>query len=150
MKKASYNEGDWLSVPLNNGGYALGLIARRNRRSSKILFGYFFGQFFHDLPSLDDAQRLSACDAILICMFGDLGLYDGTWKVIGRLSHWERSSWPMPAFVRVQAISGTCYKVIYDENDPRRVISETVCDPSEVGKYPDDGLSGRGAVQIVS
>lgn len=68
-KKLPYAEGDWFGVPLKNGGYAVGIIAR-SRRSGKALFSYFFGPRHWELPSMNDIRGLTPADAILIGKFG--------------------------------------------------------------------------------
>ncbi len=39
-------------------------------------------------------------NAILSVMFGDLGLINGEWDIIGQLPNWQRGEWAMPDFVR--------------------------------------------------
>jgi hypothetical protein len=149
-KSAAYQEGDWFGVPLGIGGYAVGLIARMKKgRGSKSIFGYFFGPRREALPTVEELKELSPDDAIFLCRFGDLGLHEGSWPVIGSQPDWDRSKWPMPPFVRIQLISGIGYKVIYDDGNPEKMISETKCDPSEADTHPGDGLSGAGAVEAV-
>jgi hypothetical protein len=41
MENIKYREGDWFAVPLRNGGFAVGLVARANPKAA--LLGYFFG-----------------------------------------------------------------------------------------------------------
>ena len=57
--------------------------------------------------------------------------------------------WKMPPFIRVQLVTESTYKVIYDDDDPGNVLSETKCDFSESSIYPKDGLYGKGAVETV-
>ena len=147
---ANYREGDWFGVPLGIGGYAVGIIARMKKgRGSKSIFGYFFGPRRELLPTVEELKDLKAKDSIYICKFGDLGLHEGSWPVIGSQPDWDRRKWPMPPFVRVQLISGIAYKATYDEDNPEKLISEIKCDPSEADIYPRDALSGAGAVEAV-
>ncbi len=64
MVKQKYGEGDWFAVPLRNGGYALGVVARRDGRGG--IIGYFFGQKYSAPPSLDEVTSKTATDAILV------------------------------------------------------------------------------------
>jgi hypothetical protein len=141
-----YKEGDWIAIPLQNGGYAVGLIARVPP-GGKILLGYFFGPKRSEIPVLSDVEHYTAKDAVLIKMFGDLGLINGEWKVIGHSTSWKRDSWPVPLFVRKDDISNR-YTLIEYDNDNLTEISERPCDIKEVEFLPKDGLSGYGAIEI--
>lgn len=77
-----FGEGDWFALPIKDGGWALGLIARRRPRSSTLL-GYFFGPRRQSPPILADATGLDPSDADLIHVFGYLGLKNGEWPVLG-------------------------------------------------------------------
>lgn len=145
--KLPYAEGDWFAVPLRNGGYAVGLIARSGP-SGKVLFGYFFGPKRDKLPTIDEVHGLTATHAILIGQFGDLGLLKGRWPILGGASRWEREAWPMPSLARIDVVSGAARKVTYSEDDPNRPIRETTCDPEEARQLPRDSLMGAGAVEI--
>ena len=79
--KLTYLEGSAFLVPLPSGGYARGVVARTAPKG-KILLGYFFG------PPLDQGadprlESLNAKDAILCVRFGDLGLIEGHWPILG-------------------------------------------------------------------
>ncbi len=49
-KSLNYSEGDCISIPLREGGYARGVVARMN--GSGIIFGYFFGPFIENESDL--------------------------------------------------------------------------------------------------
>lgn len=100
MPKVSYREGDWVAVPLRDGGYAVGLIARANPKGA--LLGYFFGPRRSRIPRLHDVSGLRPGDAVLVRTFGHLGIVHGTWPLLGRLDGWERQDWPTPVFVRYE------------------------------------------------
>lgn len=142
-----YAEGDWFAVPLENGGYAVGLVARSGRLG-KVLFGYFFGPKREKLPTIDELRGYTAEHAILIGKFGDLGLFEGSWPILGQAGTWERKAWPLPPLARIDVVSGRARKVSYSEDDPSRALSETLCDPQEARQLPRDALMGAGAVEI--
>jgi hypothetical protein len=146
-KTQSYKEGDWFGVPLKDGGYAVGLIARK-RRSGKVLFGYFFGPRRKQLSSPDELQDLTPADAILIGKFGDLSLYNGQWPIIGNAESWARNDWPMPPLVRIDEYAKKAWKVTYSEDDPSLMVQETPCHLKEAYRFPRDRLMGSGAVEI--
>ena len=88
--KINYQEGDWFGVPLEGGGYAVGVLARfRKGPYGSNLFGYFFGPRRRALPSLEELKRLTPDDAINACHFGHLGLVQNEWPIIGRNEPWE-------------------------------------------------------------
>ena len=145
MAKVTYREGDWFAVPLRDGGFAVGVIARTN--PDGVLVGYFFAPKRESLPSIDDLSDLKPGDAFMVRKFGHLGLTKGKWSVIGRLPGWERKDWPMPVFVRYEELTGRSFKVFYDDNDPNKLVREEEVDPG-VGEHgPRDGLLGAVAVE---
>lgn len=146
-RKLPYKEGDWFAVPLREGAYALGLIARSSSKG-KVLFGYFFGPMRRTLPCIADTKSLTPADAVLIGMFGDLDLFSGRWPLLGSAVPWNRSAWPMPFFVRTDSVSGKCKLIEYSEDDPNHEIRAVFCDPSDAQKFPPDRLMGSGAVVI--
>jgi hypothetical protein len=148
-KVTKLHEGTWFGVPLESGGFAAGLIARKSGRSRLgSLFGYFFGPRLSRLPQLVDVLKLTPSEASLVCQFGYLGLRDGIWPIVGKSPTWLRENWPMPSFVRTQLISGTVFKTTYADDDPGHMISEEAFPPGTIFDLPQDGLYGRGAVEI--
>ena len=146
MAKINYQEGDWFAVPLE-GGYAVGIVARSNPRAA--LLGYFFGPRRDEIPSLDELGGLRADSAILIGLFRHLGLKHGDWPILGQLEVWNRESWPMPVFVRHEELTGRSFRVIYDDDDPGRLVREELIPPGSGVQGPRDGLMGSGFVEIV-
>jgi hypothetical protein len=149
MAEPTYREGDWFAVPLRGGGFAAGFIARAMPRKEGVLLGYFFGPKRDTVPTLDEISSLSASDAALVERFGDLGILDGTWPLVGHTDRWDRDAWLTPTFGRSEELTGRAFKVIYDDTDPNRVLREERIDPSELATLPKDGLSGAGAVERI-
>ena len=148
-KAVKYGEGDCFAVPLPDGGYAIGVIARASSNRGKgVLLGYFFGPRRTALPSLDQLTSLTRKDAAYVCRFGDLGLLNATWPVLGRLPRWSRAEWPMPSFIREQLVSGITFKVVYADDDPARVVSEAETSDT-AADHPKDGLLGAQAVALI-
>jgi Immunity protein 26 len=142
MAKVKYGEGDWFAVPLREGGFAVGIVARANPRG--VLLGYFFGPKRKAVPSLDEVAYLKPSNALLVRKFGDIGLTGGTWPIIGHLKSWDRDEWPMPVFVRYEELSGRSFQVFYDPDDPNKFIGEEQISPGEAEQRPKDGLMGAG------
>jgi hypothetical protein len=147
MPTVNYHEGDLFAVPLREGGFALGLVARANRDG--VLFGYFFGPKYDSLPSLDLVGTLRVDDAILIRMFGHLGLLRGEWPILGQVPGWCRSDWYIPGLYRCEELTGRSFLVFYDDRNPNHMIREEELAPDSAVNQPKDGLSGAGAIEIV-
>jgi len=142
MARVDFPEGTWFAVPLREGGFGVGVVARAN--AGGVLLGYFFGPKLAEVPRLDELAGLRAEDAALVAMFGHLGLKRGEWPVLGRLDGWDRQEWPMPVFVRYEELSGRSFKVFYDDDNPNKVIREEQVPPGEAEQGPKDGLMGAG------
>lgn len=147
MPGATYSEGDWFAVPLRDGGFAVGVIARAMPRKEGVLLGYFFGPRRYEIPTHEDLSGLSASDAVMVEMFGDLGIIRGEWPLLGRINGWDRTAWPTPEFGRFEELTGRAFKVTYDDDNPNRVVREEQVDPGGLVGLPGDGLSGAGAVE---
>jgi hypothetical protein len=145
--KVAYREGDWFAVPLREGGYAVGVVARANPKAA--LLGYFFGPRRDDVPTIEDVADLEAADAVLVGKFGHLGITGGTWPIVGRLDDWDRDEWPMPVFVRYEELTGRSFRVFYDDNDPNKVLREEQLAPGADKQGPMDGLMGAGFAEKV-
>ena len=137
-----YGEGDLFAVPLRDGGYGVGLAART--RGDGIVVGYFFGRRFDAPP---EAGEVDPADVVWIHSFGDLGLIEGEWPVIGRLPGWRREDWPMPAFGRRESLTGRLLRVEYPDDDPNGTPRETRISEAELADLPEDGLAGAGFVE---
>ncbi len=150
MKQRPYNEGDAFAVPLREGGFGIGVLARALwRRTQCDTLGYFFGPKRTELPSIEELGSLDPKDALLADRFGDLGLHDGTWPVLGPLPNWNRDDWPMPVFGRVKLDNDVGLAFHYDPDDPSKELRHEELPADEVFKLPPYGLSGSGAVEIV-
>jgi hypothetical protein len=144
--KVNYREGDLFAVPLKPSGYATGLIARTSKKG--VLFGYFFGPRHAKPPLLVEVQHLLPKQAVLLRRFGDLGLLQGDWPILGAMSEFTRAAWPMPLFVRYSHLSGKPWFLVeYSEDDLLTPISETRV-VAAVPSLPEDVVSGFAAVEV--
>ena len=155
-RKKLYREGDWFLVPLDRrpGQYGLGLVARVGRRG--LLAGFFFGPVLDRVPSRTEwrarAEGLRPADALLVQQFGDLGIQDEAWPVLGQSPRWsiEREGWRLPDFGYVDPVSPTRgYLRSYDPDDPSKFIGETECSAEEARAHFPDDLAGHVALQAV-
>ena len=102
--KPKFGPGDWFAVPLPDGTWAVGRIARRG---GPILFGYFFGPRRRQVPTLTEVASLRPEDAAYVTRFGYLGLREGEWPILGA-EDFDRSAWPMP-MVGMHDLRGNCW-----------------------------------------
>ena len=140
-----YSESSVFLVPLRNGGYARGVVARASPKGKGVL-GYFFGP---RLSSTDDAvwDDLEPAKAILRIRFGDLGLINGEWAIFGKVPSWNRSEWPTPDFVRRDPLGRSKPVLVrYSDDDPMRIEAEYRIE-DDSGMLPDSAY-GYGAVEI--
>lgn len=143
MVGVKYHEGDWFAVPLTEGGFGLGTVARA--RGAAVL-GYFFGPRRPEQPTLADAATCEPSGAILIGTFSHLGIKRGDWPLLGRLPDWQREAWPMPVFVRHEELSGRSFHVFYDPDDPNKRLREVRIGPEDQ-QGPEDGAMGAVYVE---
>lgn len=136
----SYTEGDLFAVPLDGGGYSIGLVARVDGEGA--VFGYFFGSRFDELPMGEELGGLSPNDIALVRAFGDLGILRGDWPVIGQLPGWQREEWPSPVFGRRESLTGRLLRVEYADDKPSGRAREVEISEAELERLPEDGLAG--------
>ena len=140
-----YQEGTWFAVPLSNGGFAVGVVARTDGRG--IVFGYFFGPQTAEPVALKETENLGPERAIWKAQFGDLGLIKGAWPIIGLDENWTRAKWPLVEFYRTDSISGAVTKVTY--SDSLSEVSKTPVAAQEATGRCRDSLSGSGSIEYV-
>lgn len=141
-KKLQVPVGTWFAVPLRSSGFAVGILARATGHGSA--FGYFFGPKRLKVPVLSDLTRMDPEKAIWVGQFGDLGLLNKKWPVIGIAPDWSPEDWPVPPFFYRNS-DGETFLRHYSEN--LDFIEEIPCDPSLENKYPKDLQAGYGAVE---
>jgi hypothetical protein len=147
IQKLKYGEGDWFSVPLRDQrSYAVGLIARLDGLGG--VLGYFFGSARLSVPNLDELCRLQPVEAILIRRFSDLGIQRNEWGVIGKCNDWQRKDWPVPLFARTTADGVVAWVSEYSDGNGMSLVQERQITLDEVKKFPEDGSSGYGAIEI--
>ena len=139
-------EGTWFAVPVQTGGYALGVVARTTAGGGVVL-AYFFGNVYTKVPLIEDIESLGPESAVRIFRVGDLGLIDGTWPIIGYDPRWRREDWKMPKFIRKDDLSRRAWIVQYSEADANIVESEGPIDYD--AKLERDAVLGAGAVETL-
>jgi hypothetical protein len=146
-EKLSYKEGTWFAIPLRQGGYAAGRVARHSPKG-EIILAYYFGPKRETIPTLDELDKLTPNSAIRVAKVGALGIIEGSWPIIGDSPKWEREKWPMPDFIRRDDIGKVAWRVVYADDNPNQVIAEQRI-PYDSSGYESDGLDGAGAAEII-
>jgi hypothetical protein len=144
--KQPYHEGSWFAVPLINGGYAAGLVARMSPQG-KIMLAYLFGPKRAVMPTLADVQDLKAGDALKAIRTGDMALANGRWPVLGEAEQFERNDWPVPVFIRRSDALKRAWQATYadDPAKPEREVSV----PYETAGLETDSLFGYGSTELL-
>jgi hypothetical protein len=143
-QKPSYPDGSVFAVPLENGGFARGVVAR-SAPGGKLLLGYFFGPRLASTSEID-LSDLEAKNAVLCARFGDLGLFKGVWPIVGKLPDWNPAEWPMIVAVRRDPLGKRKPVLItYDDSDPSKILSEEKLENDN--DLPADGLAGYGFIE---
>jgi len=146
QKTLPYREGTWFAVPLRDHGFAAGIAARMDGRGG--VFGYFFGPRWETIPPIQKLTHLRPEDALLRARFGDLGLIDNKWPVVGVMPVWNRNVWSLPPFINVDKTTNRAVKVTLS-NDDLAFVGQESCDPTLAKELPQDADYGYGAVEIV-
>jgi len=144
-KKINYAKGDYFAVPLRNGGFGRGVVARMDGKGG--IFGYFFGPRLATVDEARDPTGLTPDAAVLLRDFGDLGLLNGEWLVLGSVPDWDPNDWPMPPLIRVDEVTGKAFLSYYDEGTFECIREERV-DPALASRYPRDVAAGYVALEI--
>jgi hypothetical protein len=143
-REASYGEGTFFAIPLRTGGFARGVVARVSPKKASLL-GYFFGPKLNCLGDVN-VHGMSPDCALAMWMFGDLGLKNGQWPILGILPGWRREDWAMPDFVRRDPIGKRAWLVRLSDDDPSVVELEEPVE-FETG-LSEHSLSGYGSVEL--
>ena len=147
--KANYELGTWVAIPLPEAGYTIGIIVGGDSGSG-VLLGYFFPELFSKPPALQNLKNKTAAGAVLIAWFGDLGIRQGRWPILGKEKSFERQDWPVPSFGRVDATNPQKgYVTEYNLETPIKgqPVRETRCNSEELLDLPYDGLYGATALE---
>ncbi|BCH01507.1 hypothetical protein ACVILI_004727 [Mesorhizobium sp. USDA 4775] len=143
-KRLPYREGSVFRIPLPDGSFASGVVARMAPRG-RILLGYFFGpkMFSADIAASD----LLPSEAVLVGRFGDLHLIDGKWEIFGEMGGWNRADWPIPEFIHHDALHILPDTIVrYSDDDI--VLGTRERRPVIPTGLAEDGLMGAEFVEI--
>jgi hypothetical protein len=145
--KVKYEEGAWFLVPLLHHGFIAGVVARVSSTHKGILLGYFFSDIYVQHPSLDALCSLNPSSAREVIRFGDMGLRNGEWPILGKCANWSSTDWGMPNFVREEPLTKRRYEVFYDSVNPALRLGEKELTAGEGENLKRDSFWGHFAVQ---
>ncbi|NYE59246.1 hypothetical protein FHW58_000398 [Duganella sp. 1224] len=145
--KQSYQEGSWFAVPLLDGGFGWGLVARLSP-GSKIMLAYLFGPKLPRLPSVEQLNTLRPQDAVKVLRCGDMALASGHWRVLGEIDVWDPAMWPVPQFLRRADALRRAWRVTYADADPSRSEREESV-PYDTQGLEADSLYGYGSTELL-
>ena len=147
MKSLPYREGSWFAVPLQGGGHAVGVVARR-APAGRIMLAYMFGPKRDVLPSLDELDTLRPEQAVRRLRTGDMALLNERWPMLGDSEHWQRDEWPMPSFIRRNESLQRAWRATYADADPAKLDREESV-PFDTPGLESDSLYGYGATELL-
>ncbi|WP_374359822.1 Imm26 family immunity protein [Pseudoduganella danionis] len=145
--KPSYREGSWFAVPLLDGAYCWGMVARL-APASKIMLAYLFGPRLPQLLTVEQLDLFAPQQALRILRVGDMALASGHWPVLGQSQHWQAADWPMPQFLRRAHGLQRAWRVTYADADPSRTEREEAV-PYDTPGLETDSLFGYGSVELL-
>lgn len=141
-----YKEGTWFAVPLRTSGFATGVVARSSPDGG-VLLGYFFGPRRAKVPPVHELPGQTYDRAVLVARFGDVGLIEGSWPIIGHSVEWRRAAWPMPEFMRTDLLTGKIWRARYDDDDPSELVAERPLSVPD-SSLERDRMCGAGSIEI--
>ena len=134
-------------MPLQGGGHAVGVVARR-APAGRIMLAYMFGPKRDALPSLAELDTLRPEQAVRRLRTGDMALLNERWPMLGDSEHWDRDAWPMPAFIRRNESLQRAWRATYADADPAKLDREESV-PFDTPGLESDSLYGYGATELL-
>lgn len=139
----NYKEGTVFAMKLEPKGFAIGVVARMSN-NGKIL-GYFFGEKYFRLPTMDLIGELNCKKAIRTVMVGGDRIIKKKWPIIGEIENWNRKKWPIPDFLRVDVIiPNLAFRIHYSDDLEETGMTRT----SVKSKLEEDCLFGGLSLEI--
>lgn len=140
--------GSWFAVPLKDGGFATGLVARMAPKG-RIIVAYLFGPERAAVPPVGEMAILQPKDALRCLRIGDLGLVNGEWPILGELPDWKPEQWATPAFFGQDDLSGKVWRAVYPDSDPSQLPRREFVGAKDIVGLERDALYGSGVVETL-
>jgi hypothetical protein len=144
--KINYSEGDCFLVPLKNGGYARGVVARLNGKG-KVCSFFFLPRYEHITDAIID-DYLTPANSLYVSFHSDSGfIVDNRWKVFGKISPWVRDDWHLPVFGFTNTLLDERGELRYYDDKTLEKINEETVSVEKVANLPEDGAAGSGYIE---
>lgn len=105
-------EGSIFLVPLIDKGYALGLVARHYKHSTLL---YFFKEKYNTKIKEIPTEAIRKDNILWVKLAGDGAFLKNAWPILGALTIWDKSEWPVPVFKTLDILRGFPVAVFLDE-----------------------------------
>lgn len=136
-------EGSIFLVPLLNGGYTLGLVARHYKHGT--LF-YFFKEKYATKIEKIPIEAIRKDNILWVKQGGDGAFIKHTWPILGVLPKWDKDEWPIPVFKTKDILKGFPIAVFLDERleeiDRKRITEKE----AKQIKWKN-GIAGTGYIE---
>ena len=142
MKKPRAVAGSVVLVPLAPDEFAVGVVIHTDGKGRCV--GAFFGPRVRSASEVDTGG-LRLENAVWVCRFGDYGIHNSLWPVIGAIPNWASAPWSVTSFARGHDDPTLCYITEYD--NVLNVKSDRVAPASEGQALPKDSLCGSAIVE---
>jgi hypothetical protein len=145
--KINYVEGDCFLVPLENGGYVRGVVARCNGSIIHKVFSFFFLPKYEHIADAVVDNYLTPVNSLYVHFHTDLGLLDNRWKIIGKISPWIRENWALPVFGFTDLTLGKWGELRYYDEKTLQMCRQERVSIEKVINLPNDGGAGDGYIE---
>ena len=142
-------EGNVVSITLEDGRLALGVLARvetAHPRKPYGIFVYFLGPYYNLNGLQTILQTLSAAASITWLKTSALDIYRGKWKIVGVVPNWNRVDWPYPDFYFQDDFTEKLYRRKLSEHDLGTPLNQSPI--AEVGDLRRDEHYGAEAARF--
>lgn len=145
-QKIDIQTGDWFLVPLDEGCFALGIVALVQ---NLVVLGYFFPKVYVEVPSKAEINQWKYTDAIFIHLTSGWYLENGKWPIIHHSLDFKKSSWPLTDFGSIDSLDPKiAYRTRYIDGNIGQLGYRWSVSPEEIVGLPQDGLAGVGFVEL--
>ena len=137
--------GKIFTIPLENNGFSVGLIARQNKN---IALGYFFDKYYKKCPLSISECLINKNHICLIGLFGILGITKKEWKIVDNLPFFNKNDWKIPEFEMQDPLLEKVYwKIKYnDDLDEENRIKINEKEAKYLWSY---GIHGYGIIEEI-
>ncbi|MDR1141258.1 MAG: immunity 26/phosphotriesterase HocA family protein [Planctomycetaceae bacterium] len=143
--KINYSEGDCFLVPLENGSYVRGVVARFSG-DGKVFSFFFLPKYEHIADAIVD-DYLTPVNSLYVGFHSDLGLLDNRWKVFGKISPWIREDWVLPVLGFTDPTLGKWGELRYYDEITLQMCRQERVPIEKVINLPNDGCAGDGYIE---